>query len=61
LQEGADYYETLIDHMTSGHTLALVLSAEDAVDKLRTIMGPTDPDKAKEEQPDSLRYIMVCF
>ena len=41
--------------MTSGPTLMMVLSADDAVSKLRHMMGPTDPDEAKEAAPESLR------
>ena len=57
MQEGADFYDDLIDHMTSGETLMMVLSAENAVEKLRSIMGPTDPESAKESHPDSLRFL----
>ena len=41
--------------MTSGNTLTLVLSAENAVQRLRDIMGPVDPEEAKSSYPDSLR------
>lgn len=55
LQKDAEFYDDLVDHMTSGNTLMMVLSADQAVDKLRTMMGPTDPEVAKEQQPNSLR------
>ncbi|XP_076821346.1 thioredoxin domain-containing protein 3 homolog isoform X2 [Clavelina lepadiformis] len=58
-KEGADFYDDLIDHMTSGETLMMVLSAENAVEKLRSIMGPTDPEIAKESHPDSLRALFA--
>lgn len=35
----------------------MVLSAEDAVSKLREVMGPTDPEVAKETHPESLRSV----
>lgn len=37
----------------SGPTLFMVLSREDAVDGWRSLIGPTDPEKAKEDAPDS--------
>nr|CAB3264380.1 CiIC3 thioredoxin domain-containing protein 3 homolog [Phallusia mammillata] len=58
-KEGTDYYETLINHMTSGSTMMMVLSAEDAVSKLREVMGPTDPEVAKETHPESLRALFA--
>ena len=48
-----DYFGDLTDHMTSGPTLFMVLSREDAVDGWRSIIGPTDPEQAKEQNPDS--------
>jgi len=47
--------------MTSGRTLTLVLSAEDAVTKLRDMVGPDDPDQAKRMQPDSIRFVVSGF
>merc|ERR1711881_825878 len=54
-KEGAEFYDSLITHMTSGPTLMMVLSAENAVEKLRELAGPTDPEAAKAEAPESLR------
>lgn len=36
----------------SGPSMFMVLSRPDAVSGWRALMGPTDPEKAKEEQPD---------
>lgn len=36
----------------SGKTLFMVLTKEDAVENWRGALGPTDPQKAKEEAPD---------
>ncbi|VDP70303.1 unnamed protein product [Echinostoma caproni] len=53
--ESRPFYEDLINHMTSGRTLFMVLTRQDAVAGWRNLMGPTDPDKAAEENPDSIR------
>ena len=36
----------------------MVLSREDAVEGWRSLIGPTDPEKAKEEKPDSYVYLL---
>lgn len=38
--------------LSSGPSLFMVLSRPDAVAGWRAMMGPTDPEKAKQEQPD---------
>lgn len=35
----------------------MVLSREDAVQGWRQVIGPTDPEKAKEENPDSCVFL----
>ncbi|XP_076088100.1 thioredoxin domain-containing protein 6-like isoform X26 [Mytilus galloprovincialis] len=50
-----DYYNDLVEHMTSGPTYLMVLSREGAVDGWRSLIGPTDPTQAKEVSPDSIR------
>ncbi|KAL5005973.1 hypothetical protein ScPMuIL_017131 [Solemya velum] len=50
-----DYYNDLVEQMCSGPTYFMVLSREDAVDGWRSLIGPTDPEKAREEKPESLR------
>ncbi|KAK7939530.1 hypothetical protein WMY93_002856 [Mugilogobius chulae] len=49
------FYSQLVQFICSGPCLQLVLSKENAVEDWRMVMGPTDPDKAKEIFPDSLR------
>ncbi len=44
--EGREFYEPLIQFMTSGPCLVQVLAGEDAIQKNRQIMGVTDPTKA---------------
>ncbi|XP_052812769.1 thioredoxin domain-containing protein 6-like isoform X13 [Mya arenaria] len=50
-----EYYNELVDHMSSGPTLFMVLSREGAVEGWRSLIGPTDPLQAKEVDPDTLR------
>ena len=41
-----DFFPGLIEYMTSGPVVACCLSGDDAVHKLRDIVGDTDPRKA---------------
>ncbi|XP_025103800.1 thioredoxin domain-containing protein 3 homolog isoform X3 [Pomacea canaliculata] len=50
-----DYYDSLVDYMTSGPTMFMVLSREGAVEGWRQEIGPTDPEVARREAPDSIR------
>ena len=52
---GEAFFDELVDHMTSGSCKVLVLSEIDAVEKLRNTMGDPDPEKAKNENPNSIR------
>lgn len=40
---GKPFFQRLVEHMTSGPSLALVLYGDDAVARWRNLMGPTDP------------------
>ena len=42
------FYDSLVAFMTSGPCVAMVLEREDAVAKLREVIGATDPAKAEE-------------
>eukprot|EP00794_Sanderia_malayensis_P017266 gene17266-18990_t len=53
--EGKEFFDGLTDYMSSGPTLFMILSKEDAIPGFRALVGPTDPEKAKEEAPTSLR------
>jgi len=45
---GKPFYEELIDFITSTPIVAAVFEAEGAVERIRKLMGATDPAKAKE-------------
>ena len=42
------FFEGLVEYITSGPIVALVLEGEDAVTRIREVMGATDPAKAGE-------------
>jgi nucleoside-diphosphate kinase len=41
------FYRSLVDFMTSGPVVALVIGGHNAIDRWRTLMGNTDPSRAK--------------
>jgi len=52
IHAGKDFFEDLIDYITSTPIVAAVFEAEGAVEKIRKIMGATDPAKA---EPGTIR------
>ena len=44
--EGKPFYEELIDYITGGPLVAFVLEGEDAIARVRTLNGATDPKDA---------------
>ena len=42
------FFEKLINYMTSGETIALVLERENAIENYRSLIGATDPQTAEE-------------
>lgn len=48
VHEGRPFYDELVEFMTSGPVIPLVLEADDAVSKLRDAIGATDPAEAAE-------------
>ena len=42
------FFDSLVSFMTSGALIPMVLEAEDAVAKLRTVIGATDPAEADD-------------
>ena len=41
------FYNELVQHITSSPILPLIVEREDAINKLRTLIGATNPDKAE--------------
>lgn len=48
VHEGRPFYDELVEFMTSGPVVPMVLEAENAVPKLRETIGATDPAEADE-------------
>jgi nucleoside-diphosphate kinase len=42
------FYQSLVSFMTEGPVIAMVLEADQAIERLRKVMGATDPGKADE-------------
>mmetsp|Transcript_32618 Transcript_32618/g.45260 ORF Transcript_32618/g.45260 Transcript_32618/m.45260 type:complete len:303 (-) Transcript_32618:154-1062(-) len=53
--EGKPFFDTLVDFMSSGPLLALVLAKPQAITSWRSLMGPTNSEKAREAEPDCIR------
>ncbi len=50
--EGKDFYEPLLEYITSGPVVALALKGNSAISIVRTLVGKTDP---KEASPGTIR------
>ncbi|MDP2956626.1 MAG: nucleoside-diphosphate kinase [Longimicrobiales bacterium] len=48
VHEGRPFYGELVEFMTSGPCIPMILEADDAVAKLRDAIGATDPAEAAE-------------
>jgi len=48
VHKGRPFYDELVDFMTSGPVVPMVLEADNAVPKLRDTIGATDPAEAAE-------------
>ena len=55
VHQGKPFFEALTDFMSSGRVLALELVAANAINKWRTLIGPTNSETARAEAPESLR------
>jgi nucleoside diphosphate kinase len=56
-RQNSDNFDELTDFMSSGPSLFMVLTREDALLGWRALIGPTDPEEAKQDNPDSLRAL----
>ena len=56
VHKGKPFYEGLIEFMTSGPVIFMVLKHENAVDEFRKLIGNTDPNKA---DPGTIRKIFA--
>jgi len=48
VHRGKPFYPSLVEFMSSGPSVVMILEGEDAIGKVREIMGATDPKKAKK-------------
>ena len=46
VHKGKHFFDTLIDFMTSGPVVLMVLEADNVIERWRNLMGATDPKKA---------------
>ena len=51
------FYPELEEFMLSGPVIPMIVCGEDAISKVRTIIGPTNVAKAREESPNSIRAL----
>lgn len=54
VHEGKDFYEGLVEFMSSSPSVGVLLEGENAIYRLREIVGATDPKKAK---PGTIRSL----
>ena len=54
VHRGKEFFEPLVEYMTSGPTVGLMLEADDAVALLRRTVGATDP---KDAAPGTVRAL----
>ena len=48
VHEGKEFYDKLVEYMSSGKSVVVVLEGEDAINRIRKVCGATDPSKADE-------------
>lgn len=48
VHKGKPFYEELLNFMSSGPIIVMVLAGEDAISRWRELMGATNPEKAAE-------------
>uniref|UniRef100_A0A7M4EVP6 NME/NM23 family member 8 n=1 Tax=Crocodylus porosus TaxID=8502 RepID=A0A7M4EVP6_CROPO len=53
--EGKPFFDQLVNYMSEGPSMVMILSKENAVEEWRQLMGPVDPEAAKMCSPNSIR------
>nr|XP_021538618.1 thioredoxin domain-containing protein 3 [Neomonachus schauinslandi] len=53
--KGKDFYQDVLEMLSEGPSLVMVLTKWNAVSDWRRLMGPVEPDEAKLLSPDSIR------
>ncbi|XP_019364608.1 PREDICTED: thioredoxin domain-containing protein 3 isoform X1 [Gavialis gangeticus] len=53
--EGKPFFDQLVNYMSEGPSMVMILSKENAVEEWRKLMGPVDPEAAKLCSPNSIR------
>ncbi len=48
IHKGKSFYDDLVEFMTSGPVVVMILRHENAVEEYRRLMGSTDPEKADQ-------------
>lgn len=56
IHKGRPFYESLVEFMTSGKVVVMILKHENAVEDFRKLIGSTDPSKA---EPGTIRKIFA--
>jgi len=56
VHKGKPFFEGLVDFMTSGPVVVMILRHENAVEEFRKLIGSTDPNKA---EPGTIRKIFA--
>ncbi|RLJ71509.1 nucleoside diphosphate kinase [Hydrogenivirga caldilitoris] len=51
------FYGELVEFMTSGPVVAAILEGENAIQRVREIIGPTDSEEARKVAPNSVRAL----
>ncbi len=54
VHQGKEFFPSLVNYITSGPVIALELEGENAIERLRALVGNTDPSKAA---PGTIRYV----
>ncbi|KAJ2857094.1 hypothetical protein GGI22_003607, partial [Coemansia erecta] len=52
---GKPFFDSIVEFMTSGPIVALSLDGDDVIRGWRMMIGPTDPDTARMQAPQSIR------